>query len=85
MLVSVLVVSSVVRDILSVVNGDTDSDIENITKSRLLWQDGPAQDGPISSILTSDANGDLSSVSTDTQYLPIMQGRSFLFSVDCGA
>ena len=43
--------------------------MENITKSRLLRQDGPAEDGPISSILTSDANGDLSSVSTDIQYL----------------
>ena len=42
MLVSALVVSSVVRDILPVVNGD--SDMENNTKSRLLRQDGPAQD-----------------------------------------
>ena len=86
MLVSVLVVCSGVRDILSVVNGDVISDMENITKSRLLRQDGPARGGLISSsTMTSDADGDLSSVSTDAQCLPIVQGRSLLFSVACGA
>ena len=42
MLVRVLKVSSVVRDIFSVVMVNGDSDKENITKSRLLRQDGPA-------------------------------------------